>query len=112
MKELIRFIIKIICKIYTPQAHKYFINLKNRLYSIYISNSFSHAGRPLLIIKPITLIGGKQINIGNNISIGRFSTITAFTKRKHQSFNPTIIIGDDCNIGEYNHITCINTIVR
>ena len=48
------------------------------------------------------------LTIGSNNSIGEYSIITA---RNVLCQEPQIIIGDNCNIGPYNHITCINSVI-
>ncbi len=111
MKKIVEYLIKIIHYLYNPNLRERIIVFQDKLYSIYISNSFFKAGNQLFIKKPITLVGGSQMEIGKNVSIGRYSIITAFTKRRNQSFSSQIIIGNNCNIGDYNHITCVNKII-
>ena len=62
---------------------------------------------------PITSSGEKNISIGKNSIIGKYSHITAWASYKNggnDKYNPTIIIGSNCHIGEYNHITSISNI--
>lgn len=62
---------------------------------------------------PIASSGEKNISIGKDSIIGRYSHITAWTSYKNggnNKFNPSIIIGNNCHIGEYNHITSISNI--
>ena len=54
--------------------------------------------------------GKECISIGSNTKIDSFSVITAWTDYRGQSYQPQIIIGDNCNIGAYNHFTAINSI--
>lgn len=57
--------------------------------------------------------GEKHISIGKNSIINESTWIHANCKYKYtqQTFNPQIIIGDNCNIGYQSHITAINKIV-
>ena len=56
------------------------------------------------------LLGTKYFNIGNNSSFGKFSVITAWDKYEGELFNPEVYIGQNCNFGDYLHLTCINKI--
>ena len=55
--------------------------------------------------------GFKYISIGSNTSFQRDIYLTAWDEYGKQEFTPEIIIGSDCAIGAWNHITCINKIV-
>lgn len=56
------------------------------------------------------LIGAKYISIGVS-KIGKDVILTAYDRASGYIFTPEIIIGDNCNIGEYCHITAIHSIV-
>ena len=56
------------------------------------------------------LIGARYISIGKNSDIQRLTYLTAWNHYKGQDFSPEIIIGNDCHIGAFNHITCVNRI--
>lgn len=55
--------------------------------------------------------GFKYISIGSNTSFQRDIYLTAWDKYGNQQFTPEVIIGSDCAIGAWNHITCVNKIV-
>lgn len=55
--------------------------------------------------------GFKYISIGTNTSFQRDLYLTAWDKYGEQNFTPEVIIGSNCSIGAWNHITCINKIV-
>lgn len=54
--------------------------------------------------------GGRYIKIGDNVSIGTDSILTAFDSYRDQTFTPEIIIDDGTIINPYAHITAINSI--
>ncbi len=54
------------------------------------------------------LIGAKYISIGAYSDIQKQTYLTAWNFNGH---SPSIVIGRDCHIGAYNHITCVNRIV-
>jgi len=71
---------------------------------------FESCGKTSKIENNIYIVGGKCIKIGNNTTISKDSSITAWTEYYNQKFTPKITIGDNCGIGERAHITAINCI--
>lgn len=57
-----------------------------------------------LIRRGLSLVGGKNISIGNNSSIGYNCVLSAWTEES------SITIGSNVCIGDYNHITSANDI--
>lgn len=55
------------------------------------------------------IVGGGFMKIGERTYVGRFTILTAWSF--DDAHKPTIEIGNDVNIGEYNHITASNKIV-
>ena len=53
---------------------------------------------------PITINGYKYMTIGNS-GIGRGTIISAIDKYNGIHYSPKIIIGNNCSIGEFSHIT-------
>lgn len=87
-------------------------HLKIIFYSGYIGNKMRSCGKNFEIHPRLLLLrGGKNIEIGNNVWIGKGVQLLATVKSgAGQEFMPKITIGDNCNIGDYSHITCINEI--
>lgn len=56
------------------------------------------------------LVGAQYMTIGEGSSIQKYTYLTAWNKTDGQKFAPQIIIGRDCHIGAFNHITCVNSI--
>lgn len=85
---------------------------KNSIYSMWIRNLIGSIGENSEICYPCKLWGGgqKRISIGNNTTIQGNCILGCWVKYFNQSFTPSIIIGDDCNIGEHTHISAINRI--
>ena len=79
------------------------------VYSIMVESQLGYHGRRNYFSHVHSLKGGGNIHIGNNNSFGHGLFLTTW----HSSLceNPMIKIGDNCAIGAYNHITCINKIV-
>lgn len=82
----------------------------DRIYSLWIRNEFNNLGINVFFQYPITLLGSHYISIGSNVQFGKLCILAAHSKYYEQIMTPKIIIGNNCNFGEYNHITCINSI--
>lgn len=92
---------------------EHYLKLKviiNILYTQIIKVHFSSFGTKSIVGINSTLIGLKRISVGNNTRIGRHAVITAWEKVNNDLYSPHIIIGNNCSIGEYVHITSINHI--
>lgn len=72
-----------------------------------ISTSAKKAGRRITLGTKVHLAGIKYASVGAFTAIGEYSIITAY---KTLDKDPDLFIGDKCNIGPYNHITCINKV--
>jgi len=86
---------------------------KNYLYSFWIKRFLGCVGHGSRVSYPCILQGGgnKNIRIGHNTSIQGHVVLGCWTQYgDNQFFNPSIIIGSHCNIGEYNQITACNGI--
>lgn len=56
-------------------------------------------------------IGAQYFSIESGTRFGRCAVLTAWDAFGKDSFNPKIKIGNNCNFGDYVHITCINEII-
>ena len=85
----------------------------DRLYTLWMRPFLGHLGKNALIGRSSRLWGGggKHIAIGDDTIIQRHSILGCWTSYHDQTFSPSITIGNNCNIGEYCHITAINKIV-
>jgi acetyltransferase-like isoleucine patch superfamily enzyme len=89
------------------------IHLKGSRMAIRSQRYACRLGNSTLIISgEITLRCEECLKIGNRTRIDNGSIITAWKHTPDGStHNPTILIGKECSIGEYNHITSTNKIV-
>lgn len=87
--------------------------------SWYYAASFNKVGQNLRIYSKFNrLLGAKCITIGDNVTFLGKSTLTAITEYREyvdstinlKKYSPSIIIGNNTFISEYNHITAINRI--
>lgn len=81
---------------------------------------FKRVGKNLRIDNPFYALSSPEcIELGDNVTFAGGSILTAITEYNYvednntirQKFKPTIIIGNNVQIGEFNHITSINKIV-
>lgn len=100
-------------------SHIYTYNLcisikgkRNAIYSLWISNFIGSFGNNSRIHYPCKLWGGgpKRIAIGNNTTIQSHCILGCWVRYAGDDFAPSIIIGDNCNIGEHTHISAIKKI--
>ena len=84
--------------------------LFNILYSRYLSGSFKTRNR-LACLFPQNFTGNKYISIGKNCFFGKNCVVSAWDHHNDQHFTPDVQFGNDCNLGEYNHITAVNKII-
>ncbi|MBR6292505.1 MAG: acyltransferase [Bacteroidales bacterium] len=115
MKLIIRitkFLFVIISKIYTYHLHLYLQAIKNRIYSLWIQNFLGNIGEGSFIAYPCRLQGGgeKRIFVGQGTHFQSHCVLGCWVNHGKVVYNPTIIVGDNCMIGEYNQITAINKV--
>jgi acetyltransferase-like isoleucine patch superfamily enzyme len=84
--------------------------VKNILYSAWVSREFKSVGKDVSFSTFVSLYGEKYISIGDRSSIGKNAILTAWDNYRKENFMPQIKIGNDVSIGEDSHITAINKI--
>lgn len=84
----------------------YYWVVKTRLF---YRPAFGAIGGGSKIIKPLKLRGPENIYIGRDVAIAQYSTLLTFPVLQNKM--PKLVIGDSCEIGHFNHITCINSVV-
>lgn len=71
--------------------------------------AFGSIGSRSRIIKPLKMRNMENIFIGNRVTIARDAWL--FTLPALKNREPKLVIGDGCQIGNFNHITCVNSVV-
>jgi len=84
--------------------------LRTALYSAWLSRKFKHYGKRTFIYSPCCLWGEQYISIGDRSSVGKNAALTAWDHYGAESFSPQITIGNNVSIGVSSHITAINRI--
>lgn len=84
---------------------------KNIIHTIWIKRFLAKVGNNVIISTGFEIHGGGyNIEIGDNSNIGKKCIFGCWNKYKDKEYNPSIIIGSNCSIGEYCHITTINNV--
>jgi acetyltransferase-like isoleucine patch superfamily enzyme len=78
--------------------------------SRYFSSVFSSIGAKTSFGSIELLLGAKYITVGDNCSFDNYLYMTAWESYREQSFNPSMRIGNNCHLGAFNHLSCINKI--
>lgn len=55
--------------------------------------------------------GAQYFSIGEECTFGKFAVLTAWDSYENKTYIPEVKIGNNCNFGDYLHITCINKII-
>lgn len=83
----------------------------NQLRTLWLRSRFKNCALSVRIEHLGLLKGAQYISIGEKTDIQQYTYLTAWDKCGEISFMPEIMIGSDCHIGAFNHITCVNKIV-
>lgn len=90
---------------------KLFSTLRWRLYNGRIRHRFAAFGRGSRIYPyPALLVGEQYVRIGENVTVGSRVQLTAWDRYLDREYQPEIVIGDGCSIGDGAHITAIDRI--
>lgn len=113
MIKLCSIIFRVFSFLYPYNLHERLNGYKNTLYTLWIKNFLGCIGGHSRICYPCSLQGNgqKNIKLGDYTTIQGFSILGCWVKYGNQQFpKATITIGNNCCIGEYNHITACNKI--
>ena len=112
VKYLLQLLFHMLSKVYPYRLSQLVHSLRDVLYTLWIRNFIGQVGKHSTIACPCSLQGEgqKRIAIGDYTSIQGHSVLGCWEKYGEQLFTPSIIIGNHCSIGEYNHITACNKI--
>lgn len=103
-------IIEIFRIIFDYESIDFLVKKFEAIYSIWLGFEFLEFGEKTFVGKGATIKGGQYIRIGKQTSIGRYGVLTCWDVYRGKPYKPSISIGDNVSIGEYSHITSINSI--
>ncbi len=121
-KNILTVIISLVSYWYTYSLSLRLTRYRNVLYTMWIRNFLGKVGEKASIHYPCKLEGGdySRITIGSDSCIHSHCILGCWKKyisqnvdgtEFEQPFEPEIIIGSNCSIGEYTQITAINKII-
>lgn len=88
---------------------RYYLISRQGIYNRWISKRFN--GNYINFKYPVNYIrGSKYIKIDKGCSFGKFTVLTAWDTQDKNQYFPNITIGENCNFGDYLHLTAINDI--
>ena len=96
--------------LYSYKASAFLSTISAYLYSSWISRGFKSFGNKSLIFPYCDLFGQSHISLGNNCIISSGTSLTAWDKHQSNFYSPEIIIGNNVSIGADSHITAINRV--
>ncbi len=99
-----------ICIYLTKKVFGLLTKLANSLRTLYFSSQINSCGKGVKFQKTCYLHGGEYIKIGENTHFQKYLFLTAWDRYDNQIFTPSIEIGNNCDFGAFNHITCTNGI--
>lgn len=83
--------------------------LERNIYYLYYNMYFKDFGNKSFIKKPLSINGKENISIGANVFIAYKTWLAALPLTGQKDCN--LVIKDNCNIGNFNHIYCTKRIV-
>lgn len=117
MKSIVRKILygvsRLWGRVFPYKVRRRLNSYRNVLYTMWVSPFLGKVGEGCSFARPLLLEGGgeKHIYIGSHTGIGHHTVLGCWERHgKDEHYDPEIIIGDSCSIGEYCHITAIRKI--
>ena len=104
-------IFKLLHTIFPPRIALLPGRIINRIYSEWVKYEFHSCGKNCRFGKFIQLQGGKHIDMADHVTMGRGLVVELYDKYRDQHFTPSLTIGNYVNIGDYSHVSCINSII-
>jgi len=116
LKKTLFYIGKVLQLCLTPVIPPFQI-LSKYFYSVYVSSKFKLFNFGSFVEYPLYVTGGKNIEIGKQVVIGKRLRIETFDEYRGVNFKPLIKIGDfvginhDCHIGAIEYIEIGNNVL-
>lgn len=99
-------------RIVTPERlFVLFFGAFQKIYAGYKCAHFKYFKDAYMEYPATEIVGDKYISVGEETSLGRYIVLTAWDQFGGITYTPKISIGRNVNIGEYAHITAVNSII-
>lgn len=110
LNELVRKMCRFLSYLY-PEKGIYILKvLYKYIYSEKIARKFEEYPEKMTISPPLFLRGYSYMHIGKNFSTGRNLILECWDQYESKKYTPQLIIGENVNLGDNNHIGCINKV--
>lgn len=109
MYDFFYLIISFLFKLFGNKEESLLSHINQKLYSIWICQKFN-CSKVVFKRKVNFLKGCRYFKIGQGTKFGKMVVLTAWDQYQGEEFNPYVKIGENCNFGDYLHLTCINKI--
>ncbi len=110
LEGLFKCFFRLLAIAYPYSLHRKLILARDHFYSLWLQGALEKTGRGSVIHYPCTVRGGQYISIGEMTAVWKNGVLTAWDRFEGKQMTPSITIGNDCDFGEYLHISCANRI--
>lgn len=116
IKKILECLMWIVSKVYPYSLSETYSAGRDFLYTLWVKNFLGEVGDKTSFACPLLLQGGgrRRVKIGSYTGFGHHCVLGCWEKYVSAEgvdhYEPEIIIGNNCSIGEYCHITAINKI--
>ena len=112
LRKILFLVMMLVSRVYSYNISSGIQLFFHKIYTLWIQNFIGQLGVNSYIYYPCRLWGGgnKHIVIGANSTIQAHCILGCWAEYQGESFTPSISIGNNCNIGEYAHISSIKRI--
>lgn len=97
--------------LFPQKIYSLFTKVNSQIHIGFIKKRFNYFGDNIHIDRTVIFKGEKYINLGFNVRLGKYGTLTAWDKYLDKIYRPQIIIKNNVSIGNSFHITAINSIL-
>lgn len=80
------------------------------IYTAFLVHSIKKSKNLTLISRPVRIIGGQYIEMGENCILGKDCRIEAVDRWREQQYNPKVVLGNNVVIQTLCHIGCIDEV--
>ena len=113
IEKMITLLLRLWSLVYPYKLNQHWHSVCDFLYTSWVRNFIGEVGNNTSFSRPLFLQGGgeRRIKIGSNTTFGNHCILGCWESYGEDGhYEPEIIIGGHCSIGEYCHITAINKI--
>lgn len=96
--------------LFSGRVSAFLVSLKWKIYVSFVRHRFKKAKNLNTFGTPFFVCGGKYIELGENVILGKDCRLEAIDTWRGQTFSPKMVLGDNVVINPLCHIGCIDEI--